>query len=146
MHRDFREFIESLNANRVEYVIVGGYALAFYGVPRYTGDIDFLVRVSAENAIRLEQALKTFGFGSVGVGANDFLQPNQVVQLGFPPFRIDIVTSISGVEFEEIWNRRVAADVDGVPVHFIDRDSFIKNKRATGRKKDQADLEALGAE
>jgi hypothetical protein len=144
MNKDFSEFIESLNSNHVDYVIVGGYAMAFHGVPRYTGDIDFLVRVSPENAARLERSLIAFGFGSAGITANDFLQPGRVVQLGFPPFRIDIVTSISGVDFDELWDRRIASELDGVPVHFIDRDSFIKNKRAAGRAKDRADLEALG--
>jgi hypothetical protein len=146
MHRDFKEFIEALNLHHVEYVIVGGYALAFHGIPRYTGGMDFLVRVSAENAAKLERALMASGFDSAGIGANDFLLPDHIVQLGFPPFRIDIITSISGVEFEEIWSRRIAAELDGAPVYFIDRESFITNKRATGRKKDQADLEALGAE
>jgi hypothetical protein len=144
MHKDFREFIASLNSNHVEYVIVGGYAMAFHGIPRYTGDIDFLIRVSPENAVRLERALRDFGFASVGLGANDFLQAGRVVQLGFPPHRIDILTSITGVEFDEIWQHRVVSEQDGLQVSYIDRESFIKNKRATGRARDRADLEALG--
>ena len=144
--KDFKEFIELLNSNRVEYVIVGGYALAFHGTPRYTGDIDFLVRCSPENAARLEKCLHAFGFGSLGITAADFLKSGQVVQLGFPPHRIDIVTSITGVDFDEIWPLRIASELDGQPVSFIDRGSFVKNKKATGRMKDLADVEALGGE
>src|SRR5438045_1838126 len=105
--KDFREFVALLNSNHVEYVIVGGYALAFHGAPRYTGDIDILVRRSPENAARLETSLATFGFGSVGISAKDFLEEGQIVQLGYPPHRIDILTSISGVSFDEIWERRL---------------------------------------
>jgi hypothetical protein len=144
--KDFKEFIELLNSTRVEYVIVGGYALAFHGAPRYTGDIDILVRSSAANAARLEQALIAFGFASLGISAKDFDSPGQIVQLGFPPHRIDLLTSLSGVSFDEIWNRRVPSQIDGVPVDFIDRESFIKNKLASGRTKDKADVEALSAE
>lgn len=141
---DLREFIESLNSNHVEFVVVGGYALAFHGFPRFTGDLDILVRPSAENAARLEQALVSCGFGSLGLKATGFPQPGQVIQLGHPPNRIDILTSITGISFDEIWSRRIAAELDSVPVHFIDRDSFLRNKRATGRAKDKADLESLG--
>jgi len=144
--KDFREFVALLNSNHVEYVIVGGYALAFHGAPRYTGDIDILVRRSPENAARLETSLATFGFGSVGISAKDFLEEGQIVQLGYPPHRIDILTSISGVSFDEIWERRVHSDMEGLPVDFIDRQSFITNKRATGRTKDKADVEALPGE
>jgi uncharacterized nucleotidyltransferase DUF6036 len=142
--KDFREFIELLNSNHVEYVIVGGYALAFHGAPRYTGDIDILVRCSDANAARLEAAMGAFGFGSLGISAKDFREAGQVVQLGSPPYRIDILTSVSGVDFDEIWDRRVPSQLDGTPVDFIDRDSFIKNKLASGRTKDKADVEALG--
>jgi hypothetical protein len=144
--KDFREFIELLNSNHVEYVIVGGYALAFHGAPRYTGDIDILVRCSAANAAALETALTVFGFASLGITARDFQEPGQVVQLGFPPHRIDILSGISGVSFDTVWQRRVRADLDGTPVNFIDRESFIRNKKATGRTKDKADVETLGAE
>ena len=142
--KDFREFIESLNSNRVDYVIVGGFALAFHGLPRFTGDIDVLVRPSAENADRLERALAAFGFASLGIRAAEILQPDQVFQMGVRPHRIDILTSVTGVPLDEIWSGRVAAELDGLPVYFIDRESFIKNKRATGRARDRADLEALG--
>jgi len=142
--KDFREFIESLNSNRVDYVIVGGFALAFHGRPRFTGDLDVPVRPSAENADRLERALVAFGFACLGLKAADFFRPGQMVQMGIRPRRIDILTSITGVDLDEVWRSRVAAELDGLPVHFIDRASFIKNQKATGRPQDLADLDALG--
>src|ERR1039457_230743 len=96
--KDLREFIELLNSNGVEYAIVGGFALAFHGRPRYTGDIDFLIRRTPENAEKVARVLAHFGFGSLGVGAADFLKPDCIVQLGYPPNRIDLLTSISGVD------------------------------------------------
>jgi hypothetical protein len=146
LHKDLREFIGLLNSHGVEAVIVGGYALAFHGYPRYTGDIDILVRATAENAARLESAIAAFGFASLGLGANDFLDPGRVIQLGFPPHRIDLLTSITGVGFEEAWAEREPADLDGLPVFFIGRAEFLKNKRATGRAQDLADLERLGGQ
>ena len=143
--KDLREFIALLNSHQVEYVIVGAYALAFHGHPRYTGDIDLLVRASAENAAKLEKVIREFGFGAAGLSAGDFLSADQVIQLGRPPNRIDLLTAITGVEFEEVWNDRIGAELDGLPVSFIGRESLIKNKRATGRTQDKADLEALGA-
>jgi hypothetical protein len=142
--KDLREFIASLNSNRIDYVVVGGYALALHGHPRFTGDIDVLIRASAENAARMERILVEFGFGSLGLTAADFLSEHQIVQLGHPPNRIDILTSISGVSFDEVWNGKLTTDLDGLPVHYIGRDSLIKNKRAVGRLQDRADIEALG--
>jgi predicted nucleotidyltransferase len=141
---DLRQFIESLNSHAVEYLIVGAYALAYHGSPRYTGDVDILIRQSAENAARVEDAIRQFGFGSLGLGAADFQEPYQVIQLGHPPNRIDLLTGLSGVSFEEAWEGRAAGKLDGVPVQFIGRQTFVKNKRASGRLKDRADLEALG--
>lgn len=143
--KDLREFIASLNSHRVDYVIVGAYALAFHGHPRYTGDIDILVGAAPENASRLEEVLREFGFGEAGLSARDFLEPEQVIQLGRAPNRIDLLTSITGVSFEEAWANRVPAELDGIPVSFIGRELLIRNKRATERVQDQADLEALGA-
>ncbi len=143
LQKDLREFIGSLNFQRVEYVIVGGFALAFHGRPRYTGDLDILVRTTAENAARLESVIRGFGFASTGLSARDFLAPDQVVQLGRPPNRIDLFTSITGVSFDEAWEQRVAGELDGIPVFFIGREAFIRNKKAAGRTQDQSDLEAL---
>jgi hypothetical protein len=142
--KDWREFIGSLNSGEVEYLIVGAFALAFHGFPRYTGDIDILVRATPVNARKMVQVLSDFGFGSLGLSASDFLTLGRVIQLGLAPNRIDLLTSITGVEFEDAWQRRVPAELDGVPVLFIDRESLIRNKKATGRTQDWADIEALG--
>ena len=144
--KDWREFIESLNSHGVDYVIVGAYALAFHGRPRFTDDIDILIRCSSDNALRVAEAINSFGFGGLGLSRGDFEEPYQVIQLGHPPNRIDILTSISGVDPERIWNHRVPASLDGVPVWFLDLESMIENKRSTGRDQDKADLKRLGVE
>ncbi len=140
--KDFREFIDVLNARAVEYVVVGGYALAFHGAPRFTGDIDFFVNPSEENAQRVVDALKDFGFPAADVNPKDFAVEERVFQIGVPPLRIDLLTSIDGVAWEEIV--AVPAEMDGVMANFIGRDDLVRNKRASGRAKDRADLEALG--
>ncbi len=143
LQKDFREFIELLNSNRVEYLIVGAFALAYHGWPRYTQDLDVLVRPTAENAARIERALRHFGFGSLGLTAEDFMQRYRAVQLGFEPNRIDLLTTLTGVSFEEAWEQRVSAVLDGIPVWFISREHFIRNKRASGRPQDLADVARL---
>lgn len=146
LSKDLREFIESLNSHEVEFLIVGSYALAYHGMPRYTGDIDILIRPAVENANRVESVIERFGFASLGLKAADFLEPDQVVQLGQPPNRIDLMTTLTGVTFDEAWQDREPGDLDGIPVQFIGRRAFVKNKRSTGRLKDRADLDALGEE
>lgn len=143
LNRDLREFIELLRSEAVDYVVVGGHAVAFHGYPRYTGDIDFLVGTGEGNAAKLERVLARFGFASTGLSAKDFRAPGQVVQLGRPPNRIDLVTSISGVSFEEALASRVVGTLDGLEVPFIGREALLANKRASGRAKDLADVEAL---
>ena len=143
---DFKELLELLNVNNVEYMIVGGYALAFHGAPRYTGDIDIFIKPGMENARRMMKALDEFGFGSVGIEMSDFVNEDKVVQLGVPPVRIDIITSISGVAWEEAFSSKVEGKYGDVPVFYIGVDQFIKNKKSIGRKKDLADLEALGVD
>ena len=143
---DLREFIELLNSHRVEYVIVGGFALAFHGHPRYTGDLDILVHTSQENAERVYRAIREFGFPAAGLSVSDFLEDGQIIQLGRPPHRIDILTSLSGVGFAEVWASRIHADLDRLPVGFISRECLIRNKKATDRVQDRADVEALESE
>jgi len=143
---DWRAFIKSLNSVGVEYVVVGAVALAHHGLPRYTGDLDVLVRNSPDNCKRLESALVDFGLAGLGLKASDFIEPYQVIQLGVPPSRIDLLTSLTGVTFDEAWAGRVEAMVGETPVNFIGREALILNKRMTGRAKDKADLEALGAD
>lgn len=140
---DFKELLALFNANAVDYVIVGAHALAFHGAPRYTGDLDLYVRPGPDNAARVMASLRDFGFGSVGLSEKDFAGPDQVIQLGYPPIRIDLLTSISGVSWEDVFAHRVPGRLDDVPVHYIGRKEFLSNKRASGRKKDLADIEAL---
>ncbi len=141
---DWRAFIELLNSNAVEYLVVGAVAVAHHGLPRYTGDLDILIRNSPDNARRLESALESFGFGALGVKTKDFTGPYQVIQLGVPPNRIDLLTSITGVSFDEAWTGRAEAELDGMKVNFIGLQALIQNKKATGRTQDRADIEALG--
>ena len=144
LNKDFKEFAELLNSTGVEYLIVGGYALAAHGHPRYTGDLDIWIRPNDANIDSLLGALARFGFGSLGLTRNDFLQPGAVVQLGYPPSRIDLLTSIDGVEFDLCRARRVVMMISGVDLPIIGLDEFRANKRASGRAKDLADLESLG--
>jgi predicted nucleotidyltransferase len=143
LNQDFKEFIGSLNDNRVRYLVVGGYAVALHGYPRYTKNIDIWVEMTAENASNILKALEQFGFGSLGVKEADFTLPDQMLQLGYPPGRIDILTTLPGVEFSECYAARTVVEVDGVSVNFIDLESLKKNKKATGRHQDLADLENL---
>lgn len=144
IRNDFKELLELFNKNKVEYLIVGGYALAFHGAPRFTGDIDLFVRPVNENAERILAALHEFGFGSLDLSEDDFTTPGKVIQLGVPPIRIDIITKISGVSWEKADTSKVPGQYGQTPVYFISREDFIANKRATDRKKDAADIEALG--
>lgn len=143
INKDFKEFIELLNKNNVKYLVVGGYALAFHGYPRYTKDIDFWVWVDKENAINIVKVLKDFGFSSLDLKEEDFLSPGYVVQLGQPPGRIDLLTSVTGLEFEKCYKTKVKIEIQGVDIDFIDLDSFKTNKKAVGRHQDLADLENL---
>ena len=143
IYPDFRDLLKLFNDHRVRYVVVGGYAVGHYGAPRYTGDIDLFVAPTEDNATRILAALEQFGFGSLALEAKDFSNPGRVVQLGYPPCRVDILTSIEGVSFEEASANPSAGDYGGVPIRFIGRDMLIRNKRSTGRAKDLADAESL---
>jgi hypothetical protein len=142
--RDFRDLLALFNAHKVDYLIVGAYALAYHGAPRYTGDMDILVRPDSENAQRVLRALGDFGFGSLGLTVEDFSSPEKVVQLGVAPVRVDIVTSITGVSWEDAAAGRLAGTYGGLEVYYLGKKQLILNKRALGRKKDLADLEAIG--
>jgi hypothetical protein len=144
LQKDFRDLLELFNKNKVEYIIVGAYALAYHGVPRFTGDIDILVNHSPENAVLIVQSLAEFGFGSLGLTSQDFCQPEQIIQLGVPPVRIDILTTITGVSWRRADSGKESGLYGDIPVHFLGKQQYIENKRATGRIKDLADLEALG--
>jgi hypothetical protein len=143
---DFRELLARFNANQVDYIIVGAHALAYHGAPRYTGDLDVLVRPDSDNAHRILRALEEFGFGSLGLTKDDFTAPDKVIQIGVIPVRIDLVTSLTGVSWEEAEKGRVQGNYGNLQVYYLGKKQFILNKRALGRKKDLADLEAIGEE
>ena len=140
---DLRAFVESLNAAKAKYVIVGGYAVAFHGHPRFTGDIDFFIESTPENGQRVANAIDLFGFASLGLTPKDFTLPDSVVQIGFPPNRIDLITGIEAVRFEEAWSSRLTADLDGLPVSFISKELLIRNKKAANRPQDLGDISKL---
>ena len=140
---DFSSFLKSLADHGVEYLVVGGYAVAHHGYPRPTGDIDVWVRRSPGNAARIVAALRAFGFDVPGLTSDLFLTPDTIVRMGVPPNRIEILTTISGVEFDACWPARVNAPWRGVQVHVLSLADLKANKTASGRAKDQADLDEL---
>jgi len=143
LSKDWREFLELLNSRGVDYVIVGAQSLAFHWRPRHTGDLDILVRPTPDNARLLLALLNQFGFKQAGFKETDFLQTEQIIQLGRPPSRIDLLTSISGVSTNEAFASKISATLDGLPVFILGKDALIRNKRAVGRPQDLADLVAL---
>ena len=143
LSNDLREFLELLNSRGVDYVIVGAHSLAFHGRPRYTGDLDILVRATPENAAKLVGLLNQFGFADSGFKESDFTKPEQTIQLGRAPNRIDLLTSISGVTTDDAFATKISAMLDGIPVFILGKDALIRNKRAVGRPQDLADLDAL---
>lgn len=138
---DFKEFLKLLNSNKVEYLVVGGYAVNYYGYPRATADLDIWIAIHPDNSRRLTDVVQQFGFASVE--STTFLEPRKVIRMGVPPVRLEILTSISGVEFQECYGRRVETDWDGVRVPLIGLPDLKRNKRAAGRLKDRLDLEQL---
>ena len=143
LSQDFKEFIQLLNVHKVEYLIVGGYAVAIHGFPRTTGDIDFWVKPTNENAERIVKALMEFGFGSLDINIDDFIKNDSVVQLGFPPNRIDIMTSVSGLTFDECLKNKKEVEFEGEKINFISLHHLRINKKSTGRDKDNLDLKNL---
>lgn len=143
LNPDFKEFIRSLNDSRVRYLVIGAYAVALHGYPRYTKDLDIWIDMTPENAANVVKALVHFGFGSLGLKAADFLVPEQIVQLGYAPNRIDLITTPPGVDFATCYASRIQVELDDVTVDFIDLENLRKNKQAAGRLQDLADLENL---
>jgi len=141
--KDFSDLLALFNGHKVNYLIVGAHALAFHGAPRYTGDMDVFVQPSPVNAKTVLFALDEFGFGSLGLDVDDFATAGKVVQLGVPPVRVDIMTSLTGVSWEEADAGAVAGVYGDVHVRYLGKREFIANKRAIGRAKDLADIEAL---
>lgn len=139
-HRDFKEFIELLSKHNVEYLLVGGYALGIHGYPRYTGDMDIWVKPTAENAHKVLTVLEEFGFGVLDLGEADFVKPGNVIQLGYPPLRIDLLTQPDGVEFTDSYSKRMDLEYDSLVIHVIGLEDFKANKAASARPKDIEDL------
>jgi len=143
LNRDFREFLTLLNLNNVQYLVVGGYAVAFHGYPRYTKDLDLWISTDIENAKGMLKVLNDFGFSSLKITEDDFIKMNRIIQLGYPPNRIDIITSADGLEFQECYKARIQAEIENLKVNFIDLNNLKKNKKTTWRHQDLADLENL---
>jgi hypothetical protein len=143
LQSDLSEFVALLNSTGVEYLVVGGHAVAFHGHPRLTGDIDFFVRPTQENGVHIVDVLNQFGFGDLTLRPEDFATQGRIVQLGRPPNRIDLLTSISGVDFDEAWHTRVPGPLGEHLVNYLGFNSLIQNKTASGRDKDQLDVKKL---
>lgn len=143
LDRNFADFLKSLNAHGVEYLVVGGYAVGYHGFVRATGDLDVFVRLSQRNAEKLIAAFKDFGFDVPELTVAVFMESGKIVRIGVPPLRLEVMNGISGVSFDRCYGKRAEETIDGVRVCFIDRESLLLNKQAAGRPKDLADIEAL---
>jgi len=144
--KDYEEFLELLNKHDIRYCIIGSFALAFHARPRYTKDMDILVEATTDNAKRLLAALREFGFGSLNLSVEDFSSKGNIIQLGYEPVRIDIITSIKGLEFADIWESRIQGPYGKQTVNFIDRQNLIRSKKLSNRAQDKADLDLLLSE
>ena len=143
LSKEFKEFAKLLNDQKVEYLLVGGYAVVFYGYVRYTGDIDFWINPTKVNAKRLVEVLDQFGFGSLKLTIEDFTKDDQIIQLGYPPNRIDIITSVTGLVFSDCYPKRKSFSIENIEIQTISLEDLKKNKKASGRYKDLDDLENL---
>lgn len=143
LDENFKEFIKLLNANGVKYLVVGGYAVAFHGYPRYTKDLNFWIWADPENAGRTIGAIREFGFSTLGLEPGDFLDLDNVIQIGYEPNRIDLITQLESLDFEACFAARQEGNFEGVTIPFIGIDDLIKNKRQTGRPKDRLDAATL---
>ncbi len=141
--QDFREFLRLLNSHKAEYLLIGGFAVGYHGYPRATGDLDIWIASSPENAGKMVNVLKEFGFDVPELSAELFLKKRQVIRMGMPPIRIELLTDISGVSFEECYDKRITDFIDDVRVNIISLTHLKINKKASGRAKDQHDFESL---
>ncbi len=144
--KDYEEFLELLNKHNVRYCVIGAFALAFHSRPRYTKDMDILIDPTTDNAKRLLIALDEFGLGSLNLTVKDFSTLGNIIQLGYEPIRIDIITSIKGLEFSDIWKSRIQGPYGSQPINFIDRQNLIRSKKLANRAQDKADLQLLLSE
>ena len=141
--QDFEDFVKLLNKHQVDYLVVGGYALAFHGKPRHTGDLDIWINSSESNAEKLVNVIQEFGLATLGLTMSDFMQEGYVTQIGYSPLRIDILNTIDGVKFENAYPNKLLVDVNGIEVRYIGLKEFIENKTASGRSQDIADLKEI---
>lgn len=141
--QDFKEFVELLIKHKAEYLIVGGYAVGIHGHPRYTGDLDIWLNPTEQNAISILSCVNEFGFSSFNLTITDFTKPGNVIQLGYPPLRIDLLTEIDGVVFEACFKNKIEVIIEEMPVNFISYNDLVANKKATGRPRDMDDIENL---
>lgn len=141
--KDFVELLRFFNKQRVRYCVVGAFAVGFHAIPRYTKDLDLLVEPTIRNGTRICRALKAFGFGSLKITPGDFARPGRFIQLGYEPVRVDLITSIAGVTFDQVWRHRQRGRYGTVPVSFISLEDLIRSKQASRRAQDLADLELL---
>ncbi len=141
--RDFKEFLQLLNSKKIEYLVVGGYAVGYHGYPRATGDMDIWIALNEHNAINMVEAMKEFGFDPPELQKELFLKDQKVIRMGVPPMRLEILTSIDGVHFKACFNNRVIADFGDFKVNFISKDDLLTNKRASGRPQDLVDFDKL---
>lgn len=143
LNPDFKEFLRSLNDNKVRYLVAGGYAVALDGYPRYTNHLDIWIEPERKNAERFIVVLENFGFASLELMSEDFLETGTIIQLGHSPNRIDLLTSLTGVVFQVCFESRQVTDVEGIEVNFLDLENLKRNKQAVGRPQDLADLDNL---
>lgn len=143
VQKDYEDLLRLFNKNKVKYCIIGAYAIAFYSRPRYTKDMDILIEPSSQNAKRIVKSLISFGFRTSDIKEGDFNREGKIIQLGYEPVRVDILTSIDGVTFRHAWNGKKIGIYGKQKVYFIGKKELIKNKRASGRKQDKFDEELL---
>ena len=141
--QDFRDFLKLLNSKRIEYLLIGGYAVGYYGYPRATADMDIWIAISKENARKVTEAMKDFGVNTPALSEGIFLEPGKIIRMGYPPIRIEVLTEISGVNFKRCYARREEIKIDGIKIKMISLGDLLKNKKASGRHKDLNDLENL---
>lgn len=143
LDKDFREFIQLLNENEVKYLVIGGYAVAFHGYPRYTKDLDFWIWANPDNADLLLKTIKDFGLGSMNLSKEDLLDLDNVIQIGYEPNRIDVIIDLEGLDFESCYDRRIDSLIGDINIPFIGLDDLIRNKLSTGRMQDKVDADKL---
>jgi hypothetical protein len=141
--QDFKEFLQLLNLKKIEYLVIGGYAVGYHGYPRATGDLDIWISINEINASKIVDVMRAFGFNLPELDKKIFLTEKKVIRMGVPPMRLEILTSIDGVSFAECYKNRVIANIDNIPVNFISKTDLLQNKRSSARPQDLVDADRL---